>query len=43
MIGDGPTEVLPLGAGEATTRVANAPAWLCGRPLGEVQIGRAHV
>ncbi len=36
MIVDGPTEVLPLGAGEKTAVVANAPAWLCGRPLGEI-------
>jgi general secretion pathway protein E len=33
---DGPTEVLPLGASERTAVVAHAPAWLCGRPIGEI-------
>ncbi len=33
---EGPTELLPLPGGERTTLVANAPAYLCGRPLGEI-------
>ena len=36
MNSEGPTEVLPLQGGERTTLVTNAPAWLCGRPLGEI-------
>jgi general secretion pathway protein E len=33
---EGPTEVLPLAGGERTTLVTSAPAYLCGRPLGEI-------
>ncbi len=36
---EGPTEIQPIPPGEARERtalVANAPAWLCGRPLGEI-------
>jgi general secretion pathway protein E len=35
---DGPTEVLPLPGGERTALVTNAPAYLCGRPLGEILV-----
>jgi general secretion pathway protein E len=35
---DGPTEVLPLPGGERTTLVTNAPAYLCGRLLGEILV-----
>ena len=38
MNGDGPTEVLPLASSERTMLVTNAPAYLCGRPLGEILV-----
>jgi len=35
---DGPTETLPLPPAERTAVVAHAPAWLCGRKLGEILV-----
>ncbi len=49
MASDTPTEIVPLERqAERTALVAHAPAWLCGRPLGEIlvevaQLGPAKV
>jgi len=44
MASDSPTEIVPLERkGERTALVAHAPAWLCGRPLGEILVEVAHL
>jgi general secretion pathway protein E len=44
MASDTPTEIVPLERkGERTALVAHAPAWLCGRPLGEILVEVAHL
>jgi general secretion pathway protein E len=43
---EGPTEILPLAAGarpDRTGLVLRSPAWLCGRPLGEILLESARL